>query len=217
MEIQELTLQTNNLSETIDFYKRKIGFKIISETETTVHFKVGTSILIFELVDSKVNPTYHFAFNIPSNRIHESVEWIRKRTDLIKKDNCYITDFENWKAKGIYFYDNNENLLEFICREDLQNPSEHNFSVESILNISEIGIATEHPAVIGNDIIKKINNNFFVKQAKRDDFVAIGADSGLFVITTTTRNWYPTNRRAEKHRIKTKVKFNNKDFELEFN
>ena len=114
MKIQELTLKTNKLSETKEFYGKIIGFEIINETGTSISFAIGTSILIFELLEGNENPKYHFAFNIPLNKIDDAINWILERTSLISTENSYITDFENWKAQAIYFFDNNRNILEFI-------------------------------------------------------------------------------------------------------
>lgn len=217
MKIQELTLLTNNLSETKNFYQKTIGFQKISETETSISFAVGTSILIFELTEKNQNPKYHFAFNIPTNTLNDAINWTLQRTSLLKTENSFITDFENWKAKAIYFFDNNRNILEFICRTELNNPTDKPFSVETILNINEIGLVIDHPLQIGNEIIEKTKIEYFAKGPKREDFVAIGNDNGLFVISNPNRNWYPTQEKAEKWKVRGKVKVAENEYELEFN
>lgn len=217
MKIQELTLLTNNLSKTTEFYEKTIGFKKIQETETKVSFAVGTSKLIFELTEKQENPKYHFAFNIPANKIDEATIWTLQRIPLISTDNSYITDFENWRAKAIYFFDNNENIVEFISRVDLKNETDKPFSMDTILSISEIGIVTDEPIRTGNEIIRKIDTDFFSKGTKREDFVAVGMDDGLFVISNPNRNWYPTQELAQKWKVKAKLKIAKNEYELEFN
>jgi len=217
MKIQELILLTNNLAETKKFYESTMGFKKISETETSVSFAVGTSELIFELTEKNQNPKYHFAFNIPTNSLNDAVHWTSKRTSLIETENSFITDFENWKAKAFYFFDNNRNILEFICRTDLKNPTDKPFSVETVLNINEIGIVVDHPLQVADEIVKKTNIGYFTKGPKREDFVAVGNDDGLFVISNPNRKWYPTQEMAEKWKIKTKLNVADNEFELEFN
>lgn len=217
MKIQELTLLTNNLNETKKFYEYKIGFEKIKETEKSISFAIGTSKLIFELTEENQNPKYHFAFNIPTNKLNEAINWTLQRTNLIETENSFITDFENWKAKAIYFFDNNRNILEFICRTDLDNPTDKPFSVETILNINEIGLVIDQPLQIGNEIIDKTKIEYFAKGPKREDFVAIGNDNGLFVISNPNRKWYPTQEMAEKWKVKTKLKVADTEYELEFN
>ncbi|RZJ48371.1 MAG: VOC family protein [Flavobacterium sp.] len=217
MIIQELTLLTNNLSETEKFYKQTIGFQKITETETSISFAVGTSKLIFELTEASQNPKYHFAFNIPTNTLNDAMNWALQRTSLIETKNSFITDFENWKAKAIYFFDNNRNILEFICRKDLNNPTDKPFSVETILNINEIGIVVDQPLQTANEIIQKTKNEYFAKGPKREDFVAVGNESGLFVISNPNRKWFPTQEMAEKWKVKAKIKVDKNEYSLEFN
>lgn len=217
MKISELTLQTNNLAETENFYSSVLGFKIIEKTQKSVSFLVGNSTLIFENSHQKKNPIYHFAFNIPFNKLEESMAWISQKIPLIETDEGRIVHFENWRAKAIYFYDNNQNILEFICREDLKNSSEKEFATESILSINEVGIVVEKPLLLGNEVIQKTKTNFFSKGPKREDFVALGDDEGLFVISNPERNWFPTKDLAKKQKIKVKILVNGTEFELEFN
>jgi hypothetical protein len=217
MKILELTLLTNNLSETKNFYEHTIGFQKLTETETSITFAVGTSKLIFELSEQDQNPKYHFAFNIPTNTLNDAINWTLQRTSLIENENSFITDFVNWKAKAIYFFDNNCNILEFISRADLNNPTEKSFSVEAILNINEIGLVIDRPLQIGNEIIKKTKTEYFIKGPKREDFVAVGNDNGLFIISNPNRKWYPTQEMAEKWKVRGKVKGGDYEYELEFN
>lgn len=218
MRIIELTLQTNNLEKTKQFYQETIGFEIIEDSENEISFKIGSSKLVFVEVNRDHHPKYHFAFNIPANKLNEAIEWTSQRMNLIKTDeNEIVSNFENWNAKAIYFYDNNLNILEFICRADLENSVEDDFSLNGILNINEIGIATDQPLQLGEEIIEKTKTNFFGKGPKREDFAAVGTDDGLFVISNPDRNWYPTQDKVEKWKIKAKVKVNEVEFEMEFN
>ena len=218
MEIKELILQTNNISETKHFYNITIGFDILNESEKSITFLVGTSKLTFEIVKVEICPKYHFAFNIPVNQLNDAIDWGAKRTSLITNgENLIVADFVNWKAKAFYFFDNNRNILELISRQDLNNSTEKHFSVDSILNINEIGVVNEFPIELGEEIIQKINTNFFVKGPKRPDFVSVGNENGLFVISNDHRNWYPTQERAEKQTVKAKVKIQDREFDLSFN
>ncbi len=218
MKISALTLLTGNLAETKLFYEETIGFKCMGETGKSICLATGASALKFELAGKGQKPKYHFAFNIPSNKIEEALSWVANRTSLIQsKQTPVITSFENWKAKAIYFYDNNSNILEFISRTDLNNPSEIPFSVNSVININEAGLVTGNPLQTSQQIIEKTNANFFEKGPKGKDFAAVGNENGLFVIAKTGRNWFPTKDKAEKWKVKVKVKFASRDFELEFN
>lgn len=217
MRIKELLLLTNNIAETKLFYNQIIGFKTVKETKKSISFTVGTSKLTFELTDIKHNPKYHFAFNIPSNKIEEALEWILQKTNLISAENSYITEFHNWRAKSIYFFDNNKNILEFISRSDLNNNNDNPFSIEQILNINEIGLVTDMPIQTGNEITHQKEIDFFLKGPKKDNFVAVGSDDALLVISSPNRNWYPTQEKAEKWKVRATINIGNKEYELEYN
>jgi catechol-2,3-dioxygenase len=218
MEILELRLLTKNIIETERFYRDTMGLKKEHQTEKSLCLNIGSSKLIFELIDTEQTPKYHFAFNIPINKIDEAINWTSKRTNLIEVgDKNFVADFENWNAKAIYFYDNNHNILEFISRVDLNNFDNRKFSIDTILNINEVGIVTEEPLKIAREIIKKTNTNFFPKGPKREDFVVVGSDNGLFVISNPKRNWYPTQQKGEKQPVKAKIRVAENIFELQFN
>ncbi len=217
MEIKQLTLLTNNLAETRRFYTKTIGLKTMGESESSISFLAGTSVLRFELTDANEHPTYHFAFNIPSNKLNEALTWVRSRTSLIDIEGSCIANFDSWNAKAIYFFDNNANVLEFISRDDLNNPSASPFTVDSLLSLSEIGVVTDEPIKLAEQIIAEMRTEFFARGPKAKDFVAVGTDSGLFVISNPDRNWYPSDQRAEKWKVRGKIASDQGEFEFEYN
>jgi hypothetical protein len=217
MNILELEILTNNLYKTEKFYTEFLGLTICLKDENFISFLAGQSILTFTSSE-EVNPTYHFAFNIPHNKFDEAVVWACAKFDMIKNhDNEIVTDFVNWNAKSVYFYDNNNNVLELIARFDLPNTSEDPFTGSSIQSISEVGIVTDEPLVFGEHIAKAYGVPFYSRGPKREDFAAMGNDEGLFVISQGSRNWYPTNHRAEKHATKIKIASDNTTHELSVN
>lgn len=198
MKIKEIELLTDQLNETISFYTELLGFVQIDASAHRISFQVGESVLTF-IPSVDTNPIYHFAFTIPVNKIEEAVLWTTGIADVIRNpDNELITDFEDWKARAIYFYDNNGNILEFIARADLNNPSDQPFSTASILSISEMGLVADEPLELAAQLCNDKQLHYFSKGPKRSDFVAIGTDEGLFVVSNPDRNWYPTQKRAEK-------------------
>lgn len=216
MQIQELILLTNDLVATKKFYEHTLGFKKITETETGISLAVGTSKLSFELVSQNQSPKYHFAFNIPSNKSQDALDWAIQRTNLIETGGSFVADFDFWNAKAIYFFDNNLNILEFISRSDLNNPSNQPFSVESIVNINEIGLVTDQPLQLAREIVERTHTDYFEKGPKSEDFVALGNDNGLFVISNPNRKWYPTQEFAEKWPVKCKITVAKTNYELAF-
>lgn len=216
MKLEQIQIQTNNIQETTAFYQDILGLSIIEKNSKWVTIQTGNSILKF-IENSTFNSIYHFAFNIPENKLEEAIEWCKNKVGLIViEDQNVIANFEAWNANAVYFYDNNGNLLEFISRYDLENASTENFSSKLILNISEIGIVTENPLELGNQLIEKHALEFFFKNNNSEVFSALGDDEGLLIIVKPNRNWYPTQTPSQSNPTEIRIQNNENIFELIF-
>jgi len=216
MKLEQIQIQTNNIQETTAFYQDILGFSIIEKNSKWVTIQAGNSILKF-IENSTFDSIYHFAFNIPENKLEEAIEWCKNKVGLIViEDQNVIANFEAWNANAVYFYDNNGNLLEFISRHDLENASTENFNSKSILNISEIGIVTENPLELGNQLIEKQALEFFSKNNNSEVFSALGDDEGLLIIVKPNRNWYPTQTPSQSNPTEIRIQNNENIFELIF-
>ena len=216
MKLQQLQLQTNNLKNTARFYQEILGLSIIENGSESISILAGNSILKF-IENKNFNSIYHFAFNIPNNKLEEAIAWIKNKVDLLViEDKNVIARFENWNANAVYFYDNNGNLLEFIARHDLDNNQFTSFDSKSILNISEIGIVNETPLKLANQLIEKHGLEFFAKNPNSDLFSAVGNDEGLLIIVQPNRNWYPTQIPAVSNKTTVQIENNETLIELNF-
>ncbi|KIQ14415.1 glyoxalase [Flavobacterium sp. MEB061] len=216
MKLEQIQIQTNNIQETTAFYQDILGLSIIEKNSKWVTIQAGNSILKF-IENSTFDSIYHFAFNIPENKLEEAIKWCKNKVGLIAiEDQNVIANFEAWNANAIYFYDNNGNLLEFISRYDLENASTENFSSKSILNISEIGIVTENPLELGKRLIEKHALEFFSKNNNSEAFSALGDDEGLLIIVKPNRNWYPTQTPSQSNPTEIRIQNNENIFELIF-
>jgi len=216
MKLEQIQIQTNNIQETTAFYQDILDLPIIEKNSKWITIQAGNSILKF-IENTAFNSIYHFAFNIPENKLDEAIEWCKNKVGLIViEDQNVIANFETWNANAVYFYDNNGNLLEFIARHDLDNTATENFSSKSILNISEIGIVTENPLELGNQLIEKHALEFFSKNNNSDVFSALGNDEGLLIIVNPNRNWYPTQTPSQSNPTEIRIQNNENIFELIF-
>ncbi|OCB73375.1 glyoxalase/bleomycin resistance/dioxygenase family protein [Flavobacterium piscis] len=215
MKLEHIQIQSSDIQQTATFYKDILDLPIIEKTKNSVSIQAGNSVLEF-LENPEFKSIYHFAFNIPENKLDEAIDWCKSKVDLIFiEDQKVITNFENWNANAVYFYDNNGNLLEFIARHDLDNAQTEAFSSKAILNISEIGIVNENPLKLGNQLIEEHGLDFFSKNDNTDLFSAVGDDEGLLIIVKPDRNWYPTQTPSESN--KTAVRIENKGNKIELN
>lgn len=216
MKLEHIQIQTQDIQKTAAFYTTVLELPIIEKTATSISIQAGDSVLEF-VSDPEFNSIYHFAFNIPKNKLDEAIQWCKNKVDLIFiKDQNVITNFENWNANAVYFYDNNGNLLEFIARHDLNNVQTETFTSKSILNISEIGIVNENPLALGKELIAEHDLEFFSKNDNSELFAAVGDDEGLLIMVKPNRNWYPTQTPSESNKTEVKIVNNGTQIELKF-
>ena len=196
MLLTKIQLQTNHLSALHNFYSEILELNTFFEDEKSIVVTAGKSILIFEETGVDVNPFYHFAINIPSNKFQEAFDWMKNKVELLWLDDyeSYIADFVNWHAKSFYFLDPAGNILELIARFDLNDNVDEKFSSNHIRNVSEIGLVFPLESFDRdvNKILKQYPLSYFVKQPPMPHFRAVGNDEGLFVIVPENRVWFST-------------------------
>jgi catechol 2,3-dioxygenase-like lactoylglutathione lyase family enzyme len=215
MNILELELLTDALDETELFYNNVIGLKTISKSNSSISFAAGTTQLTFRS-SKNIKPVYHFAFDIPNNKLMEAFAWIANKAEILTVVAPQkIADFYNWNAKSFYFYDNNGNILEFIARFSLDNASEKPFDGTSIVSVTEIGFVTKNVSQLSDEICKKYALSVFPKQPKLNKFIVLGTDTGLFILVEENRDWYPTHKKAKSFWTKVVFDNNGKTMEIE--
>ncbi|MFC0771931.1 VOC family protein [Terrimonas alba] len=210
MNIFEVQLQTANLEETKQFYHSRLGMDLMSSNNNELKISAGLSTLIFTKAN-KNHPFYHFAFNIPPHKFEEAFEWARTTVSLLPVTSGNpVADFRSWNAKAFYFFDNNNNIVEFIARFDLSHRSDKTFDGSSVVSISEIGLVGDSAKTYSEQLMTDYGLSYFSRQAPADDFVALGDDNGLFIVVNDQRNWYPTQKKSEKHFALVKAEINGK-------
>ncbi|WP_158961629.1 VOC family protein [Myroides fluvii] len=210
MKITNLYLETENLNNSLSFYQNTLGLTVVEQTAKEVRFQAGETLLTFTENKNKT-PFYHFAFNIATNHLEQAIAWAQaNHIELLPSPkNEIITHFDTWKAKSIYFWDLNGNLLEFIARADIQTTKAQPFSPKEMLNISEIGIVTAHPMQTAEAIMQQTGLQYFSKSAPLPEFCAIGDDEGLLIFVSPERNWYPTQLKAQPSTATIKLEVSN--------
>lgn len=193
MKIEFLTLYTSKIKAQLDFYKKILGLPVKNEKASSFQVVMGYSVLEFRQDDS-VTP-YHYAIHIPPQQVEPARDWLKKRVEILKDEENEIVEFPAWKAKSVYFYDADKNIVEFISREAFFSMEPGDFSEESLLGLSEIGVAT------GNveEKFRFLNDRFGLQKFTGDyeRFCATGDDEGLFIIINKEiKDWIPTGDAA---------------------
>ena len=219
MLFKEILLQTKNIDALYFFYKNKLQLKVVKSSSKTISIDVGKTTLIFEQTNDAEKPFYHFAFNIPCNKIEEGLQWLKNKVELLWVEDYknYIAEFTHWNARSVYFLDAAGNIVELIARFDLYDEVDETFSAKHIRNVSEIGVVfnTEQFDVSVNKLMRQYQLEYFSKQQPLKHFRAIGDDEGLFIVVPKHRNWYPANIESGIFSLSVVFENNRREYRLE--
>jgi hypothetical protein len=190
--ILSLELQSGApFSEMKAFYGKTLDLAIVEEKADRFTIEAGETRITFagsiDSVDGRA-PFYHFAFNIPENKILKALEWQKARTPLLpipERNRAAgfppeVVDYSHWNAHSIFFLDPAGNVVEYIARHDLQNADNSPFSWTDILYASEI-------ALVVDDVEAEAARLAGVAEVAQykgatDQFKAMGDEYGLLLI-----------------------------------
>ncbi len=213
MKILELTLLSNHLQQQKKFYRDVLELELIAERRDRISFQVGSTTLNF--VESKKFKPYHFAFNIPAYMEEEGLEWLKDRVEILKEAENEIIDFSSWNARAMYFYDQDQNIVEFISRRNLGIHSDEKFSSDNLLHVSEIGVPTNNISEVFEFLSNEIGLEIYDGSLYK--FCAVGWETGLFIcINKNTKKWFPTDDLAYPADFKALIEEENVKYAIEF-
>lgn len=214
MRIDFLKLYTTNLQEQVQFYSDILGLPVKRCGNNTFQVQVGYTVLEFQ--ETAMSTPYHYAVHIPPGKEEEALAWLEQRVDILKSGEDKIVDFPNWKARSVYFYDTDKNIVELISRTDLFPEDPEKFSKESFLGVSEIGLATHDV----RDAFHFMSSHFGLEKFTGDEerFCATGDDEGLFIIINKNiKDWIPTGDKAYASAFEIKFTIAKSSYEMIFN
>lgn len=195
------------------FYTATLELPLLSSQKDRFTFQAGETVITFVQADEKAaTPFYHFAFNIPQNKIVKARNWQLKRTALSATpsqliDKSYPDDirhFSHWNAHSVFFWDPAGNLVEYIARHDLNNSTEGDFSSKDVLCTSEIAFIVTDTETIAEEI--KSACSLAQYRGGDENFRAIGDENGLLLVIKKGRVWEAhTNISKTPDTIKTTV------------
>jgi hypothetical protein len=171
------------------FYGDALGLPIIGEERDRLQIRTGESLLTFVSTRSAGDaPFYHFAFNIPENKIVGARTWQLKRSPLLPipadlRDPAFpddVVDYRHWNAHSVFFLDPGGNVVEYIARHDLKNAARGPFGPKDILYASEIGLIVDDvPAAVAGLTAAAGLGQY---RAGSDLFTALGDERGLLLV-----------------------------------
>lgn len=178
------------LKEMRAFYQDRLGLRVRQDSDMEITFAAGRTDVTFTKIEaSAAPPSYHFAFNIPENKIRSAREWQLERSKLIRtpenlRDPEFPDDvrhFRAWNAHSVFFWDPAGNLVEYIARHELKNAAEGAFSSRDILCASEIGmvIAAEDQEKTVRALQTELGLSEYAPE--KDRFWTLGDANGLLL------------------------------------
>lgn len=192
---KKVTLYTNKLDEVKGFYEYQLGFRIVEEDESSFMLAIGESQLVFR--ESERPAFYHFAFNIPGNQFTLAKGWAKSRVELNRQEGMDEIYYANFDADAFYFQDPAGNIVEFLGRRNTDKMGD--FTVDSLLNISEVSITTPHVAEVGKQIEEMeipVRGN---KGIDPGSLNFLGQGAAFIILVAPKRTWYFSKKKSEVH------------------
>ena len=177
------------LEQMKEFYAGVLGLRLLDDRPDRLSISAGQTRLTFRRTSTdRENPFYHFAFNIPENKVLSACRWQERRTPLLPipktlRDPKYpdnVVNYSHWNAHSIFFFDPSGNVVEYIARHDLRNAAPGDFGSGDILYASEIAFVVDDVAGTAASLEEVTEAGQY--KGSSDQFAAVGDENGLLLV-----------------------------------
>jgi catechol 2,3-dioxygenase-like lactoylglutathione lyase family enzyme len=171
------------------FYCQSLGLALIAEQADRLTVAAGETRLTFVSAEpADRGPFYHFAFNIPENKIVPALAWQKQRSALLPiparlRDPQFpneVVNYRHWNAHSVFFLDPAGNVVEYIARHDLTNAAGGDFTPKDILYASEIGLIVDDVLAVAGKLKEVAGLDPYIGSS--DLFTAVGDQHGLLLV-----------------------------------
>ena len=173
------------------FYGKTLDLRLLDERPDRFTVEAGETRLTFvagpDTADGRA-PFYHFAFNIPENKIVKALEWQKARTPMLaipERNRAAgfppeVVDYRHWNAHSVFFLDPAGNVVEYIARHDLKNGADGPFSWADLLYVSEIALVVDDVTAAADAIAEMTALSAY--KGRDSSFTAMGDEYGLVLV-----------------------------------
>jgi len=173
------------------FYGKTLDLGILEDKADRLTVEAGETRITFVASTERVEgraPFYHFAFNIPENKILKALEWQKARTPMLpiperNRAQGYppeVVDYRHWNAHSIFFLDPAGNVVEYIARHDLESSDTTPFGWTDILYASELALVVDDVAATASRLTEIAGVQQY--RGGSDQFMAMGDEYGLLLV-----------------------------------
>jgi catechol-2,3-dioxygenase len=172
-----------------EFYHQRLGLPVLEASNERLTIAAGQTTLTFHSQpEATPRPFYHFAFNIPENKVRAAWAWQKERSPLLPipprlRDSRFpddVVNYAHWNAHSIFFFDPAGNVVEYIARHDLPNAVDGDFTSNDILYASEIAFVTDDVSALSGRIQEIAGIEPY--RGGNEDFMALGDEHGLLLV-----------------------------------
>lgn len=210
--LTHLTLYTTQPQRLQEFYAQTLGIPTQS-LDQGFDLTIGHTVIHWR--QANLATPYHYAINIPSNKVDEALTWLNERVVVQPYKGDAIVDFQAWNAAAMYFYDSDHNIVELIARHNTQPEREEPFGVEQWLGVSEIGAPTVDMLGACTFLMEELGLPRY--SGNLEQFAAIGHEEGLFIlIKATQRDWMPNGDTAHPSPFQATITYNGQTHKIQY-
>lgn len=187
-----LILPSRDPARLAAFYRETLELPTKRVADGIFEVKAGRS-LIRVVAGSGTPGSHHFAFTISARKFATAKAWLAARTELLSRE-CrdeFHFDPPFGPARSIYFSDPDGSILELIARHwPTPSDRDHFDPIGGIAGIGEIAV----PVTSVPDAVAQLRDQWKLHPVlEGPDFAAVGDSSGMFILVTPKRVWFPTD------------------------
>lgn len=192
MHIESITIYSDALEATRNFYRDTLEFPILKESETYFTIQISSTVFTFRQAPPEENPFYHFAFDVPSNQFEEAKNWINERVSLLTDEGQDEVYFHTIDAKSIYFEDPSGNVVEWICRLTDSPASSKPFHPALLQKASEMSLVVHDKLNAAKQLesIRVYSRDHQPVPAEGLTFMGEREDAVYLLLVPENRGWY---------------------------
>jgi hypothetical protein len=195
VRIQRVELATTDLPGQARFWGETLGLPV-EEGRDGIDVRLRRSTIAFGAAEPGEEPRYHYAINVPGGRTDEALAWLGERVDVLPFESGEVVMRFDWiGADSFYFHDAGRNVVELMVREDLAADDGRPFRPGHLLEIGEIGMASEDVPATSEALRQALAAPTY--WGGGDGLTAVGDATGAVLVSPRGRGWIPTGLPAE--------------------